>query len=218
MVNHQAVLNLTKICKEINSNLFHISTDYVFDGESKKPYKEHDITNPNTIYGKTKLAGENAIINSGCNYIIIRTSWIFSEYGNNFLKTMLKIANQDEVNIVDDQFGCPSYAHDIASTIVELVNKIKISSFESGLYHYCGYPSCSWYQFACEIYHEASKVGIKTPLEIKPIKSSSFQTLAQRPIYSVLNCEKMEEKYGVQTSDWKRGIRQTLNKITLKND
>ena len=104
MVNHQAVLNLTKICKEINCNLFHISTDYVFDGESKKPYKEHDITNPNTIYGKTKLAGENAIINSGCNYIIIRTSWIFSEYGNNFLKTMLKIANQDEVNIVDDQF------------------------------------------------------------------------------------------------------------------
>ena len=148
LLNHYAVANIAKICNLLNIWLIHISTDYVFDGYSKYPYKENDQTNPQSVYGNTKLKGELAIQSSGCKHIIIRTAWVFSGYGTNFLKTMLRLgAQRNELSIVSDQIGCPTYAQDIAKSIVKIIPQLE-SHKDNGLYHYCGDKPCSWYEFA----------------------------------------------------------------------
>ena len=135
LINHLAVKNIAEICNQIGCCLVHVSTDYVFDGTSSVPYKEDDQSNPQGIYGLTKLNGELAIQSSGCGYMIIRTAWVFSEYGNNFLKTMLRLGGErDELSVVDDQFGCPTYAQDIASAIVTILSQMNLKA-QSGVYH-----------------------------------------------------------------------------------
>ena len=152
LINHIAVKNIADICNQQDCWLIHVSTDYVFDGNSKIPYKEDDQTNPQGTYGETKLKGELAIQISGCKHIIIRTAWIFSEYRNNFLKTMLRLgAERNELSIVGDQIGCPTYAQDIARSIVEIVPQLN-SRKDNGIYHYCGDQPCSWYDFANAIF------------------------------------------------------------------
>ena len=153
IVNHLAVANIADICCELDCWLIHISTDYVFDGDSKQPYKEHDMPNPQGVYGQTKLKGELAIKSSGCKHIILRTSWVYSEYGSNFLKTVLRLGEeQDQFSIIGDQYGCPTYAQDIAKAITSLIPKLTVSEDKQGIYHYCGNTICSWHEFALIIF------------------------------------------------------------------
>ena len=213
LINHLAVKNIANICTQLGNWLIHVSTDYVFDGNSKVPYKETDSTNPQNMYGRTKLEGEKAILSSGCKHIIIRTAWVFSEYGRNFLTNILHLgANQDELNIVDDQIGCPTYAQDIARCIVKIVPQLNFKK-DSGIYHYCGYQPCSWHDFAITIFKEAKSINLQSPSTINPTKTSANQTAAIRPTFSVLNCSKIQNDFDISASNWHEGVIQAIGKI-----
>ena len=216
LVNHLAVGNLAAICLELDCWLIHISTDYVFDGNSTKPYLELDKTNPQGVYGHTKLNGELAIQSSGCKYLTIRTAWVFSEYGDNFLKTMLRLgAVRDELSIVGDQIGCPTYARDIAKAIVTIVTQLNEGNSAFGTFHYCGDQLCSWYEFAHVIFEEARMSGLQTPALIHSIQTSDYPTAAERPGYSALDCHKIRNTFGINTSDWKLGIKNVISNFHL---
>ena len=211
-VNHFAVDNLASQCEKIGSFLIHVSTDYVFDGTASRPYKEEDKTNPKSVYGASKLAGEIAIQRTDCRFLIIRTSWVFSEYGNNFFKTMLRLgAERETLSIVGDQIGCPTYAQDIASLIVDLIPRIDKGSVESGIYHFCGDTACSWYQFAKEIFAQADQLGYRTPKQIQSIATKDYPTPAKRPGYSVFDCTKIENTFNISRSNWRFGIDRVLS-------
>ena len=211
-VNHFAVDNLAKQCEKIGSFLIHVSTDYVFDGTASRPYKEEDKTNPKSVYGASKLAGEIAIQRTDCRFLIIRTSWVFSEYGNNFFKTMLRLgAERETLSIVGDQIGCPTYAQDIASLIVDLIPRIDKGSVESGIYHFCGDTACSWYQFAKEIFAQADQLGYRTPKQVQSIATKDYPTPAKRPGYSVFDCTKIENTFNISRSNWRFGVDRVLS-------
>jgi dTDP-4-dehydrorhamnose reductase len=217
LINHLAVANLATLCNQLGSWLIHVSTDYVFDGNFNVPYKEDDQTNPQGAYGETKLKGELAIQASGCKHIIIRTAWVFSEYGNNFLKTMLRLgAERDELSIVGDQVGCPTYAQDIARSIVAIIPKLN-SQKDNGIFHYCGDQPCSWYDFANEIFDHAMTNNLKIPSIVHSIKTSAYPTPAKRPAFSVLDCSKIENDFGVHASNWHDGIGQVISILLLEN-
>lgn len=197
-VNHLAVANFAQIAKKNNIKLIHISTDYVFDGTNHKPYVETDTPNPQSVYGKTKLDGELAMqqINPE-NSIIIRTSWVYSKFGNNFVKTMLRLAEKrDEVSIVSDQIGSPTNAADLAKAILNILPQISCENVE--LFHYSNEGICSWYDFAKAIF-EIKEVSIK----VKPIESKQYSTPAERPFYSVLNKSKIQREYNIEVPYWK---------------
>ena len=216
LINHLAVANLAAITHKLDCLLIHISSDYVFDGNAREPYIEVDKTNPLSVYGKTKLKGELAIKASGSNYLIIRTAWIFSEYENNFLRKILQLGTtQDELSFVRDQVGCPTYAQDLAKAIVLILKKHNEKILVSETFHYCGDKPCSWYDFACLIFKEASLYKIKTPRFIHSIQTSDYKTAAKRPIYSVLKCNKIMNTFGVKPSDWRQGIKNSLSKIYM---
>ena len=211
-VNHFAVDNLASQCEKIGSFLIHVSTDYVFDGTASRPYKEEDKTNPKSVYGASKLAGEIAIQRTDCRFLIIRTSWVFSEYGNNFFKTMLRLGAEREIlSIVGDQIGCPTYAQDIASLIVDLIPRIEAGSVESGIYHFSGDTACSWYQFAKEIFAQADQLGYRTPKQVQSIATKDYPTPAKRPGYSVFDCTKIENTFNISRSNWRFGIDRVLS-------
>ncbi|MDB9916172.1 dTDP-4-dehydrorhamnose reductase [Pseudomonadales bacterium] len=213
-INHLAVANISSICNQLDCWLIHVSTDYVFDGNSEVPYKEDNTTNPQGVYGDSKLKGEMAIEGSGCKYLIIRTAWVFSEYGNNFLKTMLRLgADRDELSIVGDQIGCPTYAQDIAKSIVSILSCLDLKGSSSGIYHYCGDEPCSWYDFACAIFSAAEIYGLKSPANIKSITTVEYPTPAIRPAYSVLDCTKIESVFGVTPSNWRDGIKIVTDRL-----
>jgi len=208
LINHLAVKNIADICNQLECWLIHVSTDYVFDGNSNVPYKEDDETNPQGVYGETKLKGELAVQASGCMHIIIRTAWVFSEYGNNFLKTILRLgAERDELSIVGDQVGCPTYAQDIAKSIIATLPYLSIEKNIQGVYHYCGDEQCSWYDFAQVIFSEASQLNHKIPHSVKPINTVDYSTIAVRPAYSVLDCSKIKSYFGINDSDWMLGVK-----------
>jgi dTDP-4-dehydrorhamnose reductase len=210
-VNHLAVDNLAKVCEKIGCFLIHVSTDYVFDGNASQPYQEDDQTNPQGVYGVSKLAGEIAIQRTDCRFLIIRTAWVFSEYGNNFFKTMLRLgAERDSLSIVGDQIGSPTYAQDIASLIVGLAPQIESNNVESGVYHFCGDTACSWQQFAEEIFSQAKNLGYQTPKQIKSIATKDYPTPAARPLYSVLDCTKIQSTFNIKKSNWRQGISRAL--------
>ena len=216
LINHLAVDNIAVICVELGCWLIHISTDYVFDGKSKVPYLELDKTNPQGVYGHTKLDGELAIQSSGCKYLIIRTAWVFSEYGSNFLKTMLQLgAIRDELSIVGDQIGCPTYGQDIAKAIITMMTQLNEESSASGTFHFCGDQICSWYEFAQVIFKEARISGLQTPSLIHSIQTSDYPTAAVRPEYSALNCHKIRNTFGVNNSDWKLGVKNAISNFNL---
>lgn len=216
LINHLAVAHIAKICQQLGCWLIHVSTDYVFDGSARIPYREDDKTNPQCVYGETKLKGELAIQSSGCKHIIIRTAWVFSEYGNNFLKAMLHLGSErNELSIVGDQVGCPTYAQDIARSIVEIIPKLR-SRKDSALYHYCGDESCSWYEFANAIFNIAKANNFKIPNIINSIETSAYPTPAKRPSFSVLNCSKIENECGVSASNWHDGVEQVVSKLKPK--
>lgn len=208
-INHLSVNNIAKVAKSIDSTLIHVSTDYVFNGESPEPYKETDRTDPKTAYGITKLDGEQSIINSNCKHIIIRTSWLFSEYNNNFFKTMIKLAKTNkEIRVVCDQYGTPTYAQDLAKAINRIIYKIDSSHVEHGVFHYGGNSICSWYDFACEIFKQSM-----VKIEVQPVSSEEFKAMAIRPTNSSLDSNKLVMSYDVVSSDWRKGISEALKKV-----
>jgi dTDP-4-dehydrorhamnose reductase len=214
MINHLAVANIANISSLLGNWLIHVSTDYVFDGNSDVPYKEHDLTNPQGIYGATKLKGELAIQSTGCKHIIIRTSWVFSEYGNNFLKTMLCLGEErDELSIVGDQFGCPTYAQDIAITVVDILPHLNSNKEIVGIYHYCGDSACSWFEFALEIFKQLNEYYQINVPTLKSVPTEKYPTLAKRPKFSALDNRKLQEKFGIFSSNWKEGITSILKKL-----
>ena len=207
VINHLAVANFAQIAKEKNIKLIHISTDYVFDGSNYKPYVETDIPNPKSVYGKTKLDGELAMqqINP-INSIIIRTSWVYSRFGNNFVRTMLRLAeSRDEISVVTDQIGSPTNAADLAKTILTILPKICNETVE--IFHYSNEGICSWYDFANAIF-EIKKIAVK----VNPIESKQYPTPAERPFYSVLNKEKIKQWNQVEIPFWKKSLDSCITK------
>ena len=218
LINHLAVANIANTCKELECWLIHVSTDYVFDGAASEPYRETDITNPQSVYGESKLNGEYAVQSSGCKYLIVRSAWVFSEYGNNFLKTMLRLgAVRDQLSVVGDQVGCPTYAQDIATAIVQMLDYLADENIV-GVYHFCGDEQCSWFQFGCEIFQKAREFGFSTPNNVHSISTSEYPTPAMRPGYSVLDSHKALKVFGTLPSDWRAGISKVLVKLQLNKD
>lgn len=218
IVNHLAVRNIADICNQLDCWLIHISTDYVFDGDSSLPYVEDDFPNPKCVYGETKLNGELAIKKVNAKHIILRTSWVYSEYGNNFLNTMLNLASQkSKVSIVDDQFGCPTYAQDIAKAIVNIMTQLNLGKSQIGIYHFCGDTVCSWFDFAKEIFKQLDTFKTHEIPILKSIKSKDYPTAAKRPKYSVLNNIYISKKFNISASQLKPGILSSINNQN-KND
>ena len=207
-INHLAVRNFAEIAKAHNIQFIQISTDYVFDGTNHRPYLETDQPNPQSVYGKTKLDGEEAIkkINPK-NSIIIRTSWVYSSFGNNFVKTMLRLGKErDELRVIFDQVGSPTYAGDLSKAILEIIPQLKNKEVE--IYHFSNEGVCSWYDFAKAIF-DNNKVDIK----VNPIETSQYLTPAKRPFYSVFNKSKIKEQFNVEVPFWKDALKLCLGKL-----
>lgn len=208
-LNHLAPSYLAKFAEKSGAVLIHVSTDYVFDGSQSLPYTENDTTGPINVYGHSKLLGEQAVSSLCKKHIIIRTAWVFSEHGSNFVKTMLRLAqNKSELSIVADQHGGPTYAGDLAIAIRKVVEKISSESEISwGVYHYCGVPYVSWFDFAHSIFSHAVDANlIERAPALNAISSESYPTPAKRPKYSKLDCRKIEDEFGVVLSDWQAAL------------
>mgnify|MGYP003322184370 FL=1 len=209
-VNHLAVSNLAKIAKQNNIKFIHISTDYVFDGNSQRPYNENDTPNPQSVYGQTKLDGELAMqkINPA-NSIIIRTSWLYSRHGNNFVKTMLKLAEtKSEISVVSDQIGSPTSAADLAKAILTILPMVHNKTVE--IFHYSNAGLCSWYDFALEIFRIKN---IKTL--VNAVKTSEFPMLVKRPTYSVLDKSKIKTRFDLEITSWKASLSFAFESIKI---
>ncbi len=209
---------LAKSAVKNNCKLIHISTDYVFDGSKNTPYTEDDIINPLGVYGNTKYKGEQAVISSGAEAIIIRTSWLYSSFGNNFVKTMIKLAKERKsLNIVYDQIGTPTYAHDLALAIVKILESDKKLNEKRSVYHFSNHGVASWYDFAVNIM-EIAKINCM----LKPIESKDFPTKTQRPFYSVLNKSNIIADFNVKVPYWKDSLAACMKimkgMIQWKND
>ena len=208
LINADAVAILAKICSKNNTQLMHISTDYVFDGTSKTPCKETDKTNPVSVYGQSKLQGEELAIKNCPSTIIIRTSWLYSSYKNNFVKTMLRLMKEKEsINVVNDQFGCPTYAADLALAIMQMI-KSKKSKENPGIYHYTNTGITNWYEFAVVI-----KNLTGSNCTINPITTAQYPTAAKRPAYSVLDTAKIKETFQVTIPNWEDSLEKCLKLI-----
>jgi len=210
-VNSMGVSNLVKALQTVNGKLIHISTDYVFDGNHFLPYKESDSVSPIGVYGETKRAGELSVLNSDIDSIVIRTSWLYSSYGNNFVKTMLRLGNEKEnLGVIFDQVGTPTYARDLAKTCLEIltgVNSAKISK-NGSLYHYSNEGVVSWYDFAISI----MELGGEN-CKVKPIQTKDYPTLAKRPHYSVLNKSKIKTDFDIEIPYWRDSLKDCIEKI-----
>ena len=211
-VNHLAVKQLAEIANKQQAKLMHISTDYVFDGESDEPYLEIDETNPINVYGKAKLAGEQALQAAMLtNAIIIRTSWVYSEYGNNFVKTMLRLGQErNELNVVSDQIGSPTYATDLAEVILKIISNKNYQNKEQSteVYHYSNEGEISWYDFAKEIF-KIAKINCK----VNPITTQQYTTPAKRPKNTLMNKDKIAETFNFQMVKWKNSSSNCLNQL-----
>lgn len=204
-VNHLAVENLAKLSAELNVQLIHISTDYVFDGTNNKPYNESNFPNPQSVYGSSKLAGEEAMRKANPkNSIIIRTSWVYSHFGNNFVKTMLRLAeDRTELNVVADQIGTPTYAKDLAKTILQIL--LQLNNEQVEVYHYSNEGVCSWYDFAQAIFEMKNKT-----IKLNSIGTVQYPTPAKRPFYSVLSKNKIKEVFGIEVPYWRKSLKDCL--------
>jgi dTDP-4-dehydrorhamnose reductase len=218
LINLVGAENLAKTCKEFNTILIHISTDFVFDGNKRNvtlsavemPYTEEDIPNPTGVYGQTKRDGEKAIEATIDNYFIIRTSWVYSQFGNNFLKTMLRLASErDSLSVVNDQIGTPTNAVDLAKVLVKIIQhchtelvKVLHNNQLFGIYNFSNEGQCSWYDFAKKIF----EINNST-IDLKPIPTSSFPTPAKRPKYSVLDKTKIKNTFGIAILDWEESLK-----------
>ena len=216
-VNHLAVKQLAEIAKHNNSTLIHISTDYVFDGTNHKPYTETDKTNPINVYGITKLKGEQAIQAINPKGLIIRTSWVYSEFGNNFVKTMLRIGEEcDSLNVIYDQIGSPTYATDLANAILAVLSSPPLIERDKGeggnsimqIYHYSNEGVCTWYDFAQAIFDIAN-----TQCQVKPIETKNYPTPARRPLYCLMNKSKIKKQITLTATHWRISLKELIMEI-----
>ena len=199
VINHQAVKVIADWCAAYQRKFVQISTDYVFDGTATKPIIETATTQAINVYGQTKILAEKAVAQSGAAYMIIRTSWMYSAFGHNFVLTMRNLMqSKTEINVVNDQYGCPTNAHDLANHLWQILLTKK---WQSGIYHYANSGQTSWFEFATEI-----KRSLKVDVIINPVDSSQFPTLAKRPKYTVLCNHKIQETFGIQLADWKMSL------------
>ncbi|MCL1141574.1 dTDP-4-dehydrorhamnose reductase [Shewanella gaetbuli] len=229
-VNHQGAQNLAIACNNIGATLFHLSTDYVFSGNKLTEYVEDDIPAPVNVYGASKLAGENAVKQHNPKHIIVRTAWLFSEYGDNFVRTMLKLAGRENLDVVDDQMGKPTYAGDLGVAIFQMIiqlnsntnaqqqSLIKQNNDLYGVYHFSGLHQVSWYQFAQCIFAKLAEVGSTSPSQlnlpkVQPIDSRHYQTKAVRPKNSRLNCDKIAKHFGILPNDWSLALTRVVTAI-----
>ncbi len=205
-VNGEAVGVLAAVCKEYGTKFLHISTDYVFDGTASAPYKEDAATNPESVYGASKLEGEKEALHFNSGTIIIRTSWVYSEYGRNFVKTMIKLMNEKEqLYVVNDQVGSPTYAADLADAIMQIISSGK---WLPGIYHYSNEGVISWFDFAVAIRDLTGNT-----CKVNAIPTTSYPTPAKRPVYSVLDKSKIAGTYGISLKDWKDSLRGCLDRL-----
>jgi len=211
-INHHAVANLAMACKKSGVKLIHISTDYLFDGNKSTPYHEKDIVRPSSVYGITKLEGETALLRAEIKSMIIRTSWLYSPYGNNFVKTMLRLGKEKaELAVVSDQIGTPTYAGDLAEALLHILKKTATDSqnFVTGIYHYSNEGVASWYDFAKAIFELTPDLHC----QVRPIDTISYPTPAARPLYSVLNKSKIKVTFGIKIPYWRDSLKICLIKL-----
>lgn len=212
LINATAVSNIANACKSSNALFIHISTDYVFDGTSERPYLEDDIVSPNSVYGKTKAEGEQNIISSGCFYIIVRTSWLYSSYGNNFVKTMLRLGSEREfVNVVDDQNGNPTWAYDLANAILLLIQRFENKEVRE-IFNYSNEGTIPWSNFAEAIFH----IGNKN-CEVRPISTQEYGSKANRPAFSALDKTKIKAFTGIKIPFWRESLIKCIEEIKNNN-
>lgn len=220
ILNAQAPSVLAQEARELNACLVHYSTDYVFNGNGGLPYVETDATDPINVYGKTKLAGENNIIASGCSYLIFRTSWVYATRGNNFIKSILRLAQQrDKLTVVDDQIGSPTGAELVADVTANILYSLRYQPKVNGIYHLVARGYISWYQFAKFIIEHArhAEFTLKTQLDtLLPIASADFPLPAKRPLNSRLNTCKLENQFGLNLPVWQAGVSRTIKEILSK--
>lgn len=210
MVNGDAAGILARASQKTGAGYIHISTDYVFDGDSPEPYKETDRTNPTNIYGLSKLKGEALTLLTNAEAMIIRTAWVYSEFGNNFVKTMLRLMkDRPEINVVSDQVGAPTYAVDLADAILKIVNgKLSGGKWIPGIYHYSNTGRISWYDFAVAI---AELSG--STCKVNPIATSQYPTPAKRPAFSLLDTQKIQATYQLSIPAWKDSLQRCLQQL-----
>lgn len=214
LINATAVGNLARAMKEVGGTLFHVSTDYVFGCDGNTPRTEDMPLNPLGVYGRTKLHGEQAILESGCKAIIIRTAWLYSEFGNNFLKTMMRLtAEKEQLNVVFDQVGTPTYAGDLALAIFSII-EAGVYEGNEGIYHFSNEGVCSWYDFAVEI---ATAAG-NTACRINPCHSSEFPSPVTRPSYSVLDKTKIKNTFDIDIPHWRESMEYCIKRIKAQNN
>jgi dTDP-4-dehydrorhamnose reductase len=219
LVNITGVKNLAEICTQYDATLLHISTDFVFDGTKSFWYNEQDTTNPLSVYGKTKLAGEEVIRVTCPKHIIIRTAWLYSSYGNNFVKTMLRLAaEKPAISVVADQTGTPTYARDLAKLLMTITNFLYQQKLQNldlsqyfGLYHYSNEGTASWYDFAKATLDLS---GLQTP--IKPLQTADYPTAAVRPKFSVLDKSKVKQVFGIEVPHWQESLKKCIAQLQLQ--
>lgn len=209
---------MARWCKRNGRLLVHYSTDYVFSGDAQKPYLEDDATGPLGVYGKSKLAGEVAIAESQCRHAILRTSWVYSGHGSNFVLTMLRLASErPSLSIVDDQTGCPTWARNLAGVTQKVISSMISGSGQDeagGVYHYCDDDAVSWFEFARSIFVIAREAGILNQLpEMKPVRSSDFPQKAKRPLNSVLDTSRIRKAFGIEPAGLEQSLRQCIDEI-----
>jgi dTDP-4-dehydrorhamnose reductase len=206
IINGTTVKELAKVSASRNIPFLHISTDYVFKGDGNLNWKTTDQTNPQSSYGKSKLIGESGILEAGGPHVILRTSWVFSSHGNNFVKTMLRLAsNNNELSIVKDQIGGPTCAKDIANALWKIASDFYAGNGITGIYHFSGKPNSSWANFASEIFSQSQQ-----DIKIKQILTKDFLTKAKRPLNSRLDCSSLRIDYGIKQPEWKKGLTNVL--------
>lgn len=210
LINTEAVRLLAEICKENGAKYIHVSTDYVFNGKTFLPYKETDIPNANSAYGISKLKGEEEALKYD-NALIIRTAWLYSSYGKNFVKTMLRLgAEKESLGVIFDQVGTPTYAFDLANAIIKIINHINDNKkdFNPGIYNFSNEGVCSWYDFAVSIMKFA-----ELPCKVLPIETKDYPLPANRPFYSVLNKNKIRSTFNIEIPHWKESLDKCIRKI-----
>ena len=211
-INADGVLNIAEVAKELEAKLIHISTDYVFDGKTERDYLESDPTNPMSVYGLSKLAGEKNILETHKKYFILRTAWLYGKNGNNFPYTMLRLFKEKGLaKVVNDQFGSPTYAKDLAECVMEIIRN---NSEKYSIYHFTNEGKTNWYEFACEIYHQAEKRGLlKNTAQIIPIKTEEYPAKAKRPKNSFLSKDKIKKDLNIHIRHWREGLAGFIDEI-----
>lgn len=202
-INRDAIANIARAASEIRAKVLHVSTDYVFDGTNHVPYLETDPVNPTSTYGRSKLEGEEQLTNICPQSVILRTSWLYSPFGNNFVKTMIRLGKErEQLSVVFDQIGSPTFAGDLAVALMQIVESSEKGTFVPGIYHYSNEGVCSWYDFTISIHRQ---VGITT-CQVLPIETKDFPAKAPRPAYSVLNKSKIKAVYGITIPHWETSL------------